>query len=75
MTGELRKLRCDVHCSQNNIRMNKNGRMRWAGHVARMGDSRDADQVLVVKPEGRSSLRMLRLVWEDNIKINQKQIG
>jgi hypothetical protein len=42
--------------------------MRWAGHVARMGDRRGAYRVLVGKPEGRRPLGRSRRRWEDNIK-------
>jgi hypothetical protein len=41
--------------------------MRWAGHVARIGNSRGVDRVLVGKPEGKRQLGRPRLRWEDNI--------
>ena len=43
--------------------------MRWAGHVARMGDRRGVFRVLVGKPGGKRPLRRPRRRWEDNIKI------
>jgi S-ribosylhomocysteine lyase LuxS involved in autoinducer biosynthesis len=46
----------------------KSRRMRWAGHVARMGGRRGLYMVLVGKPEGKRSLRIPRHRWEDNIK-------
>ena len=50
--------------------------MRWAGHVARVGEKRgDAYRALVRKPEGTRPLGRPRLRWEDNIKIELKVIG
>ena len=48
----------------------KSRRMRWAGHVAPMGESRDVYWELVGKPEGERSLRDPRRIWEDNIKMD-----
>jgi hypothetical protein len=48
--------------------MVKSGRMRWAGHVARMGEDRVVHKVLVGKPEGKKPLGRPRRIWEDNIK-------
>jgi hypothetical protein len=48
---------------------------RWAGHVARMGESRGAYRVLVGKPEGRRPLERPRRRWEDNIKIDLREVG
>ena len=45
--------------------------MRWAGHVARMGEGRGVHRVLVVKPEGKRP----RCRWEDNIKMNLQEVG
>jgi len=45
----------------------KSRRMRWAGHVARMGDGRGVYRVLVGKPEGKRPLGRPRRRWEDNI--------
>ena len=50
-------------------------RMRWAGHVARMGDSSGAYWGLVVRPEGKTSLGRPGLIWEDNIKVDLKEVG
>ena len=49
--------------------------MRWAGHLARMGESRIAYRVLVGKPEGRRPLGRSRLRWEDNIKMGLREMG
>jgi len=49
--------------------------MSWAGHVARMGDRRCSYWVLVVRPEGKTSLGRPGLRWEDNIKVDLKDMG
>ena len=50
-------------------------RIRWAGHVARMGERRGAYRVLVGKPEGKRQLGSYRRRWEDNIKMNLQEMG
>jgi len=58
VTGEWRRLHNeelnDLYCSTNNVRVIKSRRMRWAGHVARMGEERGMCRVLVGKPEGKT---------------------
>jgi len=49
--------------------------MTWAGHVARLGDRRGADRVLVGKPEGMSQFGRHRHRWEDNIKMVLKELA
>jgi len=49
--------------------------MRWAGRVARMGEGRGMHRVLVVKPEGKRPLGKPRLRWEDNIKMDHREVG
>jgi hypothetical protein len=49
--------------------------MRWAGHVAFMGRMRNAYKIVVRKPEGKRQLRRPRLRWEDNIKMDLREIG
>ena len=49
--------------------------MRWAGHVARMGERRGVHRVLVGKLEGKRPLGRPRHIWEDNIKINLQEVG
>ena len=49
--------------------------MRWAGHVARMGESRDLYEVLVGKPERKRPLGRPRRKWEDNIKMDLQEVG
>jgi len=53
----------------------KSRRMRWAGHVARMGEDRGVQRVLVGKPEGKRPLGRLRRRWEDNIKMDLQEVG
>jgi len=49
--------------------------MRWAEHVERVGEKRCIDRVLVRKPEGKRPLGRPRRRWEDNIKIDLKEVG
>jgi hypothetical protein len=49
--------------------------MRWAGHVALMGEVRGAYNILVGRPEGRRPLGRPRRRWEDNIKMASRKIG
>ena len=53
----------------------KSRRMRWAGHVARMGEEIVVHRVLVGKPEGKRPLRRPRRRWEDNIKMDLQEVG
>jgi hypothetical protein len=55
--------------------MIKSRRMRWAGHVARMGEKRNAYGILVGMPEGKRPLERSRCRWVDNIKIDLREIG
>ena len=50
-------------------------RMRWAGHVARMGEGRVVHRVLVGKPEGKRPLGRPRRRWQDNIKMDLQEMG
>jgi hypothetical protein len=72
VTGEWRRLHNEelkyVYSLPNIIRVIKSKRMRWAGHVARMGEGRGAYRVLVGRPEGRRPLGKPRHRWDDNIK-------
>jgi hypothetical protein len=61
--------------SQNIIRMLKSRRMRWALHEARMGEKRNAYRDLVGKPEGKSPRGRPGRRWEDNIKMDLREIG
>jgi hypothetical protein len=53
----------------------KSRRMRWAGHVARMGEGRGAYRILVERPYGKRPLRRPRLRGEDNIKMDLRETG
>ena len=53
----------------------KSRRMRWAGHVAGMGERRGVCRVLVGKPEGKRPPGRLRRRWEDNIKMDLQEVG
>jgi hypothetical protein len=65
----------DLHSSQNIIRVNKSRRMRWAGHVARVGDSRVVFGILAVKPEGKRPFETRRRLWDDNIKMDLQEVS
>jgi len=79
VTGEWRKLHNeelnDLYCSLNTFSMIKSRRMRWAGHVARMGERRGVYRVLMGKPEGKRPLGRPRRRWEDNIKMDLREVG
>jgi len=60
----------DLYCSPNIVRVIKWRRMRWAGHVARMGEGMGVYRVLVGKPEGRRPLGRPRRRWVDNIRMD-----
>jgi hypothetical protein len=64
----------DLYCSRNIVRVRKSNRMRWAGNVARMVEKRGVYRVLVGKPDGKRSLRRPRNRWEDNIKMDIKEV-
>ncbi|KAJ4443586.1 hypothetical protein ANN_05260 [Periplaneta americana] len=79
VTGEWRKLHnAKLHAlysSPDIIRNIKSRRLRWAGHVARMGEFRNAYRVLVGRPEGKRPLGRLRRRWEDNTKMDLRGVG
>jgi hypothetical protein len=79
VTGEWRKLHNeelhDLYSSPSIIRMVKVRRMRWAGHVAPMGEKRKAYRLLVGKPEGRRPLERPRHRWLDNIRMDLVEVG
>jgi hypothetical protein len=56
------------------LRVIRSRRMRWAGHVARIGEKRGVYRVLVGKPEGKRPCRRPRLRWEDNIKMGLQEV-
>ena len=65
----------DLYSSPNIVRVIKSRRMRWAGHVARMGEERGGDRVLVGKPEGKRPLVRPRCRWVDNIRTDLQEVG
>jgi len=79
VTGERRKLHneelTDLYSLPNIVRVVKSRRMRWARHVARMGEGRGVHRVLVGKPEGKRPLGRPRRRWEDNIKMDLREVG
>jgi hypothetical protein len=79
VAGEWRKLHneeLNALCSLPNIvRVVKSRRMRWAEHVARMGEDKGVHRVLVGKPEGKRPLEKRRRRWEDNIKMDLQEVG
>jgi hypothetical protein len=64
----------NLYSSQNVIRMSKSRMMRWVGHIACM-EKRNSYRVLVGKPEGKRPLGRPRHGWEDNIKMNLREVG
>jgi hypothetical protein len=79
VTGEWRKLHDEelhiLYSSPNIIRQIKSRRMRWAGHVARLGEERNMYKVLMGKPEGKRPLERPRHRWEDGIRMDLRKIG
>jgi hypothetical protein len=76
VTGEWRKPHKlhDLYCSPNIVRVSKMRRMRWAGHVAYMGERRGVCRVLG-KPERKRLLGKPRRRWEDNMKLYLQELG
>jgi hypothetical protein len=78
VTGEWRKLHNeelnDLYCSLSFIRVIKSRRMRWAGHVARMGERRAMYRVLLGKPKGKRPLGRPRRRWEVKFKMDLQEV-
>jgi hypothetical protein len=78
VTGERRKLPneelSDLYSLPNIVRVVKSRRMRWAGHVARIGERRGVCRVFERKPEGKRLLGRPRHKWEDNFKIGPQEV-
>jgi len=79
VTGEWRKKHSEelsyLYSSRSFVRVIKSRRMRWAGHVVRMGERRGVYGVLVGKPEGKRPLGIPSHRWEDNIKLDLQEVG
>jgi hypothetical protein len=78
VTEEWRKLHndelSDLYCSPNIVRVIKSRRIKWAGHVALMGEGRRVYRFLAGKPEGRRPLGRPGCGWEDNIKMDLQEV-
>ena len=78
-TGEWRRIYNeelnDLYCSPNIVRVLKWRRMRWAGHVACMGEEREVYRVLVGEIVGKDPLGRPRRRWVDNIRMNLQKVG
>jgi hypothetical protein len=79
VTGEWRMLHSEelhnLQSSPDIIRQVKSSRVRWAGHVVRIGEERKMYKVLVGKPEGKRPLGRPRRRWENGIRIDLREIG
>ena len=79
MTGEWKNLHNvelnGLYSSPSVVRVIKSRRMRWAGHVARMGERRGVYRILVEKPQEKNPLGRTRRRWEDNIKMDLPEVG
>jgi hypothetical protein len=79
VTGEWRKLHNKelrhLYSSPSIITIIKSRRMRWAGHVARMGQKRNAYRLLLGKPDGKRPLGRPRRRWVDNIRMDLGEVG
>jgi hypothetical protein len=64
-----------LYSSPDIIRQIKSRRMRWAGHVARMGEGRNMYRVLMGKLQGKRPLERSRRKWKDGIKMDLREIG
>jgi hypothetical protein len=79
VTGEWKKLHNenlnDLYSLPNIVLIVKSRRMRWVGHVARIGEVRGVHRVLVGKPEGKRPWGRPRSRWEDHIKMYLQEVG
>ena len=64
-----------MYRSPNTVRVIKSRTLRWAGHVARMGEGRKVFKILTGKPTGNIPLGRPRRRWEDNIRMDLEEIG
>jgi len=79
VTGEWRRLHNeelnDLNSKPNIVRVRKSRRIRWAGHVTRMGEERGGYRVLMGKPEGKRPLGRPRPRCVDNIRMDLQEVG
>jgi hypothetical protein len=80
VTGSWRKLHnedlhSNLYSSPSIIRIIKSRRMKWAGHVARMGEKRNVYRILLGNPGGKKPLGRRRRRWMDNIKMDLREVG
>ena len=79
VTGEWRRLHKeelnDLYSSPNIVRVIKSRRMRWVGHVERMGEEREVYRVLLGKPDGRRPLGRPKHRWVGNIRTDLQEVG
>jgi hypothetical protein len=79
VTGKWRRLHNEelyaLYSSPNIIPVNKSRRLRWAGHVARKGERKGEYRVMMGKPEERTPLGRPRHRWEDNSKMDLREMG
>jgi hypothetical protein len=78
VAGGWRRLHKELHnldTSPNIIQVIRSGRMKWMGHIACMGEMRNAYSIFVGKPEGKRPLGSPRHRWEDNISVDLRKIG
>ena len=68
-------MRYDLYSSPNVVWVIKSRRMRWAGHVACMGEERGMYRILLGKPEGRRPVGRPRRRWVDNIRMDLQEVG
>jgi hypothetical protein len=79
VTGEWRRLHNKnnyaLYSSPNIMQVIRSRRLRWAGHVAHMGEKRGACRALMGQPEGRKPLGKHRCRWGDSIKLDLRDVG
>jgi hypothetical protein len=78
VTGKWRKLHSgklhNLYSSPDITRQTKSRRMRWAGHVARVGEGRNMYRILMGNPEGKKALERPRLRWQVGVRLNLREI-
>ena len=61
-------------CTAHQVLFGEQIRLRWAGHVACMGDRRRTYRIMVGRPDGKRPIGILRATWEDNIKVDPQEV-